>query len=64
MKHGDKVYYHPRHHVKQPATWLCWITRGDRRVAMVKVKGSHVTIEISPRYVDIGIEKEVYKYGQ
>ncbi|WP_087051902.1 hypothetical protein [Levilactobacillus brevis] len=63
MKHGDKVHYH-RHHVKQPATWLCWITRDDRRVAMIKVKGSHATIEVSPRYVDIGIEKEVYKHGQ
>ena len=26
MKHGDKVYYHRSHHVKQPATWICWIT--------------------------------------
>ena len=63
MKHGDKVYYHPRHHVKKKATWLCWITRGDRRLAMIKVKGSHATIEFSPRYVDIGIEKEICKYG-
>lgn len=35
MKPGDKVYYHPRHHVKKKATWLCWITRGDRRWAMI-----------------------------
>lgn len=64
MKYGDKVYYHRHHHVKQPATWLCWIIRGDRRIAMVKVEGSHATIEASPRYVDIEFEKEVYKYGQ
>lgn len=63
MKHGDKVYCYRRHD-KQPATWLCWITRGDRRLAMVKVKGSHRHIEASPRYVDIEFEKEVYKYGQ
>ena len=35
MKHGDKVYYHRRHHVKKPATWLCWTTRGDRRLAVM-----------------------------
>lgn len=63
MKHGDKVYYH-RRHVKQSATWICWIVRGNRRIAMVKVEGSHATIEASPRYVDIEFEKEVYKYGQ
>lgn len=63
MKHGDKVYYH-RSHVKQSATWICWIVRGNRRIAMVKVEGSHATIEASPRYVDIEFEKEVYKYGQ
>ena len=54
MKHGDKVYYHRRHHIKQPAAWLCWITRGDRRLAMVKVKGSHLHIEVSPSDVEIG----------
>lgn len=54
MKHGDKVYYHRRHHVKQPAMWLCWITRGDRRLAMVKVKGSHRHIEVAPSDVEIG----------
>ena len=57
MKHGDKVYYHPRHHVKQPATWLCWITRDDRRLAMVKVKGSHRHIEVAPCGVEIGRKK-------
>lgn len=54
MRHGDKVYYHRRYHVKQPATWLCWITRGDRRSAMMKVKGSHATIEVAPSDVEIG----------
>ncbi|QCZ43750.1 hypothetical protein [Levilactobacillus brevis] len=54
MKHGDKVYYHPRHHVKKKATWLCWITRDDRRVAMMKVKGSHQHIEVAPSDVEIG----------
>lgn len=54
MKHGDKVYYHPCHHVKQPAMWICWITRGDRRTAMVKVKGSHRHIEVAPSDVEIG----------
>ncbi|ARN94126.1 hypothetical protein AZI11_14550 (plasmid) [Levilactobacillus brevis] len=54
MKHGDKVYYHPRHHVKKKATWLCWITRGDRRLAMIKVKGSYRHIEVAPSDVEIG----------
>ena len=54
MKHGDKVYYHRRHHVKQTATWLCWITRGDRQLAMIKVKGSHRHIEVAPSDVEIG----------
>ena len=54
MTHGDKVYYHRRHHVKQSATWLCWITRGDRRVAMMKVKGGHRHIEVAPSDVEIG----------
>ena len=54
MKHGDKAYYHRRHHVKQPATWLCWIIRGDRRTAMMKVKGSHIHIEVAPSDVEIG----------
>lgn len=54
MRHGDKVYYHRRHHVKQLATWICWITRGDRRLAMVKVKGSHRHIEVAPSDVEIG----------
>ncbi len=53
MKHDDKVYYH-RRHVKQPATWLCWITRGDSRSAMIKVKGSHRHIEVAPSDVEIG----------
>lgn len=53
MKHGDKVYYHLRH-VKKPATWLCWITRGDRRTVMIKVEGSHATIEVAPSDVEIG----------
>lgn len=53
MKHGDKVYYHRRHD-KQPATWICWITRGDRRLAMIKVEGSHRRIEVSPSDVEIG----------
>ena len=35
-------------HVKQPATWLCWITRSDRRTVMMKVKGSHRHIEVAP----------------
>jgi len=54
MKHGDKVYYHRHHHVKQPATWLCWITRGDRRIAMIKVKGDHRHIEGAPSDVENG----------
>lgn len=54
MKHGDKVYYHRRHHVKQPATWLCWIVRGDSRSAMIKVKCSHRHIEVAPSDVEIG----------
>ncbi len=41
-------------HVKQPATWLCWITRGDRRTVMMKVKGSHRHIEVAPSNVEIG----------
>ena len=54
MRHGDKVYYHRHHHVKQPATWICWITRGDRRIAMIKVKGGHRHIEVAPSDVEIG----------
>lgn len=54
MKHGDKVYYHPRHHVKKKATWLCWIKRSGRRLAMMKVKGSHQHIEVAPSDVEIG----------
>lgn len=54
MKHGDKVYYHRHRRVKQSATWLCWITRGDRRLAMIKVKGSHRHIEVAPSDVEIG----------
>lgn len=54
MKHGDKVYYHPRHHVKNPATWLCWTTRGDRRLAMLKIEGGHRHIEVAPSDVEIG----------
>ena len=53
MKHGDKVYYH-RHHGKNKATWLCWITRGDRRLAMMKIKCSHRHIEVAPSDVEIG----------
>ena len=53
MKHGDKVNYH-RRHAKQSATWICWITRGDRRLAMIKVKGSHRHIEVAPSDVEIG----------
>ena len=41
-------------HVKQPTTWLCWITRGDRRQAMVKIEGSHRHIEVAPSDVEIG----------
>jgi len=63
MKYGDKVNYH-RCHDKQPATWICWVTRGDRRIAMIKVKGGHRHIEVAPSDVEIGIEKEIYKYGQ
>jgi len=54
MKHGDKVYYHRHHHVKRTATWICWIIRGDRRLAMIKVKGSHRNIEVAPSDVEIG----------
>lgn len=54
MKHGDNVCYHRRHHVKQPATWLCWIIRGDRRTVMIKVKGGHRNIEVAPSDVEIG----------
>lgn len=53
MKHSDKVYYH-RCHDKQPATWLCWIVRGDRRLAMIKVEGGHGHIEVVPSDVEIG----------
>ena len=53
MKHGDKVYYHPRH-VKQSATWLCWIVRGNSRSAMIKVKSSRRHIEVAPSDVEIG----------
>ena len=54
MKHGDKVYYHRHHHVKRPATWLCWIVRGDSRSAMMKVKDSRKHIEVAPSDVEIG----------
>lgn len=54
MKHGDKVYYHPRHHVKQSATWICWIVRSNSQSAMIKVKGSHRHIEVAPSDVEIG----------
>lgn len=54
MKHSDKVYYHPRHHVKKPATWLCWIVRGSSRSAMMKVKDSRRHIEVAPSDVEIG----------
>lgn len=64
MKYGDKVHYHRHRRVKQSATWLCWIVRGDRRLAMVKVKGNHRHIEVAPSDIEIGIEKEIYKYGQ
>lgn len=57
MKRGDKVCYLRHHHIKQPATWLCWITRGDRRLAMVKIKGGHRHIEVSPSDVEIGRAK-------
>ncbi len=53
MKHGDKVYCYRRHD-KQPATWICWITCGDRRLAMMKVEGSHRHIEVAPSDVEIG----------
>lgn len=53
MKHGDKVYCYRRHD-KQPATWIGWITRGDRRLAMMKVEGSHRHIEVAPSDVEIG----------
>ncbi len=53
MKHGDKVYYH-RCHVKQSATWICWIVRGNSRSAMMKVEGSHRHIEVAPSDVEIG----------
>ena len=53
MKHGDKVYCH-RSHVKQSATWICWIVRGNRRIAMVKVEGSHRHIDVAPSDVEIG----------
>lgn len=58
MKRGDKVCYLRHHHIKQPATWLCWITRGDRRLAMVKVKGSHRFTEVAPSDVEIGRANE------
>ncbi len=53
MKYGDKVNYH-RCHVKQSATWICWIVRGNSRSAMIKVKGSHRHIEVAPSDVEIG----------
>ncbi len=53
MKHSDKVYYH-RRNAKQPATWICWIVRGNSRSAMIKVKGSHRHIEVAPSDVEIG----------
>lgn len=53
MKHGDKVHYH-RNHAKQSATWICWITRGNSRTVMVKVKGSHRHIEVAPSDIEIG----------
>lgn len=56
MKHGDKVYCYRRHD-KQPATWICWITRGNRRLAMMKVEGSHRHIEVAPSDVEIGRAK-------
>lgn len=54
MKHGDKVYYHRHRRVKQSATWLCWIVRGDSRSAMIKVKYSHGHIEVAQSDVEIG----------
>lgn len=54
MKHGDKVYYHRHRRVKQSATWLCWIVRGDSRSAMMKVKDSRRHIEVAPSDVEIG----------
>lgn len=53
MKNGDKVYYH-RRHVKQSATWICWIVRGNSRSAMMKVEGSHRHVEVAPSDVEIG----------
>jgi len=61
MKYGYEVYYHRRHHVKQPATWLCWITRGDRRLAIMKVKGDHRHIEVAPSDVEIGRKDEIHQ---
>lgn len=58
MKHGDKVYYHRHRRVKQSATWLCWIVRGNSRSAMMKVKGSHRHIEVAPSDVEIGREND------
>lgn len=54
MKRGDKVYYHRRHHVKKKGTWLCWIIRGNRRLAMMKFEGDHRHIEVAPSDVEIG----------
>ena len=54
MKHGDKVYYHRHRRVKQSATWLCWIVRGDSRSAMMKVKDSRKHIEVAQNDVEIG----------
>lgn len=54
MKYGDNVCYHRRHHVKQPATWLCWITRGKERVAVMKVERGHKFTEVAPSDVEIG----------
>lgn len=53
MKHGDKVYYHPCHHIKHPATWLCWIIRGNKRVAVIKVEHSYKFTEVAPSDVEI-----------
>ena len=61
MKNGDKVNYHRHHHVKQPATWLCWITRGDSRSAMIKVKGDHRHIKVAPSDVEIGRKDEIHQ---
>ena len=54
MRHGDKVYYHRHRRVKQSATWLCWIVRGNSRSAMIKIEGGHGHIEVAPSDVEIG----------